>query len=174
MMFCPIQFCPIEEEPSYPKNAAPSTPLVEKAKDADITPATEAMTPAENASTTPTAESSSISDDSLSTASETEKPSPIKPQTLVFEERSMEKIEEEKAKPATETTKKGFSIFKFIVLAMIYAFLAHSGSIYPKISASVDHAIETPTVGETTMEAAVDVDANVEIEETTGDDETEE
>ncbi len=170
MFFCPIQFCPIEVDLHSSKNA-PSTPLVEKSKDADLTPATEALTPSENASTTPTGESSSISDDSLSTASDTEKHSPIKPQALVFEERSMEKIEEEKAKPAE--TKNGFPIFKFIVLAMIYVFLAHSGSIFPKTSSSVDRVIETATA-EITMEAAIDVDVNVEIEETTGDEAEEE
>uniref|UniRef100_A0A7S0Y798 Uncharacterized protein n=1 Tax=Pseudo-nitzschia delicatissima TaxID=44447 RepID=A0A7S0Y798_9STRA len=170
MMFCPITFCPVDVDDQYtPAAKVPTTPLAEKAKAVTFTPATEAMTPGENASTALTGETSSFSSNDDSLSSETEKVSPIKPHKIAFEE------------PKKEETKKSFPIFKFLVLAMVYVFFAHSGSIFPKISASVDPVIESSTIEtaivedpviesptiETTIveEPAIDIDVNVEMEQ---------
>lgn len=156
MMFCPITFCPVDVDDQYTPNAkVPTTPLAEKAKAVTFTPATEALTPGENASTTPSGETSSFSSNDDSLSSETEKVSPIKPQKIAFEESVMK-----------EETKKSFPVFKFLLLAMVYVFFAHSGSIFPKISASADHLIESTTI-ETAIveEPAIDIDANVEMEQ---------
>ena len=180
-MFCPVPWFsePMEEEYSTAEKKvanAPQTPLVEKVKEAAFTPATEASTPGENSSTAPTGEvaSFSSSDDLSSISSEgNNNTSPVRPQALVFEEKSMEKIsEEQEKKPETkkEETTTAMSIlplkFRFILLAILFAFLSKSGNMFPKKTISVAPVIESATI-ETAIEIeepAIDVDADIDVE----------
>lgn len=179
MMFCPIPWFsdPMEDEYNTAKKKeanAHQTPLVEKVKEAAFTPATEASTPGENSSTAPTGEvaSFSSSDDLSSISSEgNNNTSPVRPQALVFEEKSMEKIlEEQEKKPETkkEETTTAMSILplKFILLAIVFAFLSKSGNTFPKKTISVAPVIESATI-ETAIEIeepVIDVDAYIDVE----------
>ena len=179
MMFCPIPWFsdPMEEEYNTAKKKeanAHQTPLVEKVKEAAFTPATEASTPGENSSTAPTGEAASFSssDDLSSISSEgNNNTSPVRPQALVFEEKSMEKIlEEQEKKPETkkEETTTAMSILplKFILLAIVFAFLSKSGNMFPKKTISVAPVIESATI-ETAIEIeepAIDIDVDIDVE----------
>jgi len=166
-MFCPVPWFsskPMDEEFTIIKKqqeeATPQTPKVEKVQDtADLTAATEAMTPGEVSSVT-------SSEDSLSSGSEANadtNASPIKPQALVFEEPAKETIVEEKETPSVSSSS---SLVKYILLALIFAFLSQSGNLFPKRSLSVEQpvmesqTIETPV---TIEETAVDVDIDAEV-----------
>jgi hypothetical protein len=172
----------MEEEYSTAKKKAanaPQTPLVEKVKEATFTPATEASTPGENSSTAPTGEvaSFSSSDDLSSISSEGKNnTSPVRPQALVFEEKSMKKIlEEQEKKPETkkEETTTAMSILplKLILLAIVFAFLSKSGNMFPKKIISVAPVVESATIETATIETAIeieepaiDVDADIDVE----------
>ena len=184
MLFCPVPWFskPMDEEFDTIKRkrqqSAFETPLVEKAQET-LTPPTEAVTPGETSTASPLGEASSFasSSDSLNSIGENKSvnvaPSPIKPQALVFEEPSMEKVVEETEKvveekeaiaekeekgKAAETKEKPAaqsSPSKFILLALFVFLLSQIGKIFPKKAVPVIPA--EPIVESKISEATFDV-----------------